>query len=277
MIKKIICPTDFSKCADNAIEYAANLAQTFNAELLLVNVQTITVAAAAASLGEGIGAEAREGAQQASEKLKFLCAEAKDMFQIEAEFEVDLTAQSLVSTLTDLGGENSLIVMGTNGVDGMYDYFFGTQAYQVIRNAKCPVLVVPESASYSPVRKMAFAWDYNSKSEFSFSQLNEFQQAFNPYFEFLHISNHTSGLGHDLFRALRDEIELVLGKDHKVTFKQLYSDDIPGSIDSYMLESRADILAITYYNRGFIRDMFHGTVAKELSGGSEYPILVVHA
>ena len=42
MIKKIICPTDFSKASINAIEYAAKLAKVFNAELLLVNVQVVS-------------------------------------------------------------------------------------------------------------------------------------------------------------------------------------------------------------------------------------------
>lgn len=40
-MKKILCPTDFSETAQNAIAYAAKLAQTTEAMLVLFNVQSI--------------------------------------------------------------------------------------------------------------------------------------------------------------------------------------------------------------------------------------------
>src|ERR1019366_977868 len=123
-----------------------------------------------------------------------LCREAKDMFQIDASYEVDVTSSSLIETLSSHGENNCMIVMGTNGVDSMYQYFFGSNAYQVIKNTKCPVLVVPEGATYEPLRKIVFAWDYSSKSEFSFSLLSDLRKAFDPKFVFLHVSTHQSGI-----------------------------------------------------------------------------------
>lgn len=40
-MKKILCPTDFSEPAHNAIAYAAKLAQATNCELTLLNVQSM--------------------------------------------------------------------------------------------------------------------------------------------------------------------------------------------------------------------------------------------
>ncbi len=277
MIRKIICPTDFSLTAINAEEYAANLAKSFGAELLFVNVQKVMLASAAVSLGEGIGRETMDSAHQAVERLKERCSEAKKMFDIEAKYEVDVTAKSLSATLSSLDSQEALIVMGTNGVDNMYKLFFGTQTYQLITKAKCPVIVVPQRAAYEGIRKIVFAWDYSSKTEISFSLLGDFKKTFDPSFIFLHASTHHTGISHDLFSALREEIETVLEKKSKVEFKQQFVEDIPKAIDKYMVDSKADLLCITYYNRGMIRDMFHGTVARELSEMAEYPILVLHA
>ena len=40
-MKKILCPTDFSDTAQNAVAYAAKLAQAMHADLTLLNVQSV--------------------------------------------------------------------------------------------------------------------------------------------------------------------------------------------------------------------------------------------
>ena len=40
-MKKILCPTDFSGAAQNAIAYAAKLAHALDAQLTLLNVQSL--------------------------------------------------------------------------------------------------------------------------------------------------------------------------------------------------------------------------------------------
>ena len=277
MIKKIVCPTDFSDASINAIEYASKLAQVFEAELLFVNVQRIMQVVAAVSLGEGIGSSAKENALLASKRLSEISAEANKMFNISTNYEVDITTKSLVQMLSSNEADKTLIVMGTNGVDDMFQYFFGTDTYQVIKKTNCPVLVVPENATFGSIGKIVFAWDYSTKSKFSFSLLNDFMKAFDPQFVFLHVSRNHTEISKDVFKALSDEIVTVLGENKKVEFKQLFSDKIPDSINSYMSKSKADMLAITFYDRGLIGNVFHGNVAKELSETANYPILVLHA
>ena len=277
MIKKIICPTDFSMAAINATEYAANLAKEIGAELLYVNVQQIIPVAAAVSMAEGIGADERENSKMAGIRLREICKETTDTFKIKTDYEVDISTQSMTKIISAFGAENTLIVMGTNGVDDMYQYFFGTNTYHVISKTSLPVLVIPENATYKGIKKIVFAWDYNSKNTFSFSMLNNFVKDFNPQFIFLHVSKHHTDISEDVFRSLRSEIINVLGKINKVEFEQIFSDDIPESINEYMKNSEANILSITFYNRGLIRNVFHGTVARELSETSQYPILVLHA
>jgi nucleotide-binding universal stress UspA family protein len=277
MIRKIICPTDLSQISINAGEYAANLARVFGAELIFMNVQRIIPAAAAVSMGEGIDSGARENSLRVAERLKDMCTEATRMFHVKARYEVMVTTHSFVKTLTQEEAQSTLIVIGTNGADNMYQYLFGSTSYQVIKNAKSPVLVIPENTTFTPMKKIVFSWDYSPKGQFSFSLLHDFRKAFDPEFVFLHVSKTHSELSKDLFRALCDEIETVLGKDKKVSFNHIYSDDIPQSIDEFVRNTSADLLSLTYYDRGFPLNLFHGKVAKELSETTGYPILVLHA
>ncbi len=276
MINKIICPVDFSSASINAVEYAARLAQVFEAQVILVNVQRI-IMPEAVSMGEGIGAEARKNSLIVSKKLKDMAAETSLTFNISTTYEVEITVKAFEKNFSDADGNNAMIVMGTNGIDDVDQYLFGTNTYNVIKKTNCPVLVVPENATFGRMKKIVFAWDYSRRSNFSFSLLSQFMKAFNPQFVFLHVSKYPSEISIDVFRALRSEIIDVLGNDSNVEFEQVFSDDIPESINGYMMKKKADMLSITFYNRGFISDLFHGTVTKDLSATAKYPVLVLHA
>jgi nucleotide-binding universal stress UspA family protein len=277
MIKKLICPTDFSKAATNATEYAAKLAQVFGATLLFVNVQRITPVAATVSMGDGIGANVRENSRLIVHRLKELSAEVNKMYKISTDYEVDITTKSLAKILASMESENAMIVMGTNGADDTYQFFFGTNTYQVIKNAKCAVLMVPENVAYESIEKIVFAWDYDSKSKFSFSLPAELMKPFDPELIFLHIDKQNTDINLNLFSAFQIQVKAVLGEKYDINFKQIISDDVPDAINKYMIKSKADLLAITYYYRGTIRDLFHGTVAKALTQTADYPIFILHA
>lgn len=276
MIKKIICPTDFSIASTNAAEYASKLAKLFAAELLFVNVQQVIPVVAAVSLGEGIGANVKENSVRMANRLKELSTETNKMFKISTDYEVDVTAESMVNMLSAYGEENTMIVMGTNGADDLYQYFFGSNTYQIIKKTSSPVLVIPENVSYGSIEKIVCAWDYSTRSKFSFSLLSDFKKTFNPLFVFLHISKHNTDISSDVFKALKSEIKDVLGDEKKIEFEQIFSDDIPESINAYMIESKANLLSITYNNRGLLKNIFHGRVAKELTETASYPVLVLH-
>jgi len=275
MIRKIICPTDFSDAANNAVEYAANIAQMMSAELLLFNVQRLSPVEAVLSLEEGGGIT--EHSLMVADVLQEMSNEINKTFKISSSYQVDVSVQSLATMFSSLEEDNTIIIMGTNGTDTLYQYFFGSNTYHVIKNTNCPVLVVPEHVSYKTVQKIVFAWDYNTKSNFSFALLKDFMKIFDPKFIFLHVSQHQSEYSQDVFRAFRSEVEEALGRNNNMEFEHVYAEGVSETIDTYMLESEAEILSLTYYNRGLIPDIFHGKVAKELIETVEYPILILHA
>lgn len=276
MIKKIICPTDFSETATNAIHYAAKLAQVFGAELKLINVQRIHPVSAVVSMREGIDPGSAENSHLAAERLKDVCTEINKMFKISTDYEVDITATSIQKVISASGVENTIIVMGTNGIDDTFQYFFGTNTNNVIKKSKCPVFIIPESASYKSIKKIVFAWDYSPDAFPSFTFLNELMATFNPEFTFLHISKHLSDISEDVFKALRSEVKPLLGQSVNVQFEQIYSEDITSGLDQYMTHANADLLTLFFYDRGEIPNLFHGTITKRIVNSAKYPVLVLH-
>lgn len=278
MIKKIICPTDFSTTAINAIEYAAELAQELNIELQLLNVQSLFPVVAVPS-----GTYINERVADSTKSLAQTCYEINELFHIPCTYEIIATSENLASSITEGAAENNLIVMGTNGVDDMHQFFFGTNTYHVIKKAKCHVLMVPENASYGSISKIVFAWSYETNSTALILMLNDLITIFNPKIiftpsvTFLHVSNHPSSIANDSFEVLKNEMDKEIKEKIKVEYGQLVADDIPESINSYMAKSNADILIMNVHDRGLIGNIFHRSVSKKITDTAEYPILVMHA
>lgn len=273
-MKKIICPTDFSTTANNAIEYASQLAKAINTELEIVNVQLLSPASPVLS-----GIEASKYAAPASATLKKMCDDINQTFHIPCSYKVEITSDTLDEAIPAESAEDSLIVMGTNGMDDLYQYIFGTNTYHVIKKTKCPVLIIPEGVIYTTIKNITLPWDYKCNSKSVYFQLKNLFGVFNPEITFLHISKQKTPVSDSVFRALKEEVYSCIGKEENVLFARLYSEspkEFANSIDDYMSDNKTDLLAIAYYDRGKLKNIFHGTIVKELSETAQYPLLVSH-
>jgi nucleotide-binding universal stress UspA family protein len=137
-IQKILVPTDFSAHADEAFRVAHNLAKAMGAKVILCHV-------------------ARPPAV-VSENGRFLVDPVKgdennlwDRFQsirpndsVRVEHQVIVAerpgARHILEVLEKLGCD--LIVMGTHGRTWLKHFLFGSIAEEVVRLARCPVMVV---------------------------------------------------------------------------------------------------------------------------------------
>ena len=273
-MKTILIPTDFSTTANNAIEYGAKLAQKLNAKLEILNIQLLSAANPISS-----GMVACENIVPTSDVLKKMCNDINQTFNISCNYSIETTSKTLEKAISGKSAENTLIVMGTNGTDDLYQYIFGTNTYHVIKKSKCPVLMIPAGINYKPIKKIVFAWDYGRDNKVSFFQLKDILGIYDAEINFLHISKQKTPIGDDVFRALQGEIHSYLDEKGNITFERIYSEDpetFPARIDDYMDDSKADILAITFYDRGPLKNIFHGTITKELSETARDPLLVLH-
>jgi nucleotide-binding universal stress UspA family protein len=271
MVKKIICPTDFSDVAVNGIEYAAKIAQAFNAELHVLNVQSLFPEAVIA------GPNIREAVLMASDKIKAVCDEAGRAFRISCSYDVEVTNSSLEKAITKKSGGDTVIVMGTNGIDDIYQYLFGTNTYNVVKKSKCPVLLVPEQISFGTIKKIVFAWDYTPRNKAAVLQVKDLMGVFKPEIIFLHVSRQFTDISGDVFRVVQEEFTSLLAEMPNVKFEHLYSDELEEGIDHYMISSNADVLAMTFHHRNLLSRILYPSVTKGLSARASYPVLMLPA
>lgn len=138
----LVAPTDFSEGANHAVQAAALLARTLGVRLTVLHV-----------LPEALppkGEEGPEARRRAAERLR-RDAEARlrslgESLRLNAA-QVDLALVTGVDAaeVVHMGKEihAGCIVMGTRGLSGLPRVLLGSVTDQVLREAPCPVLVVP--------------------------------------------------------------------------------------------------------------------------------------
>ena len=141
-LKKILVPVDFSDCSKKALRYAIPFAREFGASIILLTVVQIPYHG---NDFEGFSlplleTELRNGAIKQMEKL------------VAEEVPIDVTRETVVKVgrpvheivAVEVELDVDLIVVSTHGHTGLKHMLLGSTAENVVRHAKCPVLVVRE-------------------------------------------------------------------------------------------------------------------------------------
>ncbi len=144
-IRKILVPTDFSRCADRALDYALLIGERFGATIELIHVWEVP---------QGIGIEtmpfvAMQGGDPMSlldyvrsEAEKSLAEKLAELRNKGIEVGSRLVPGNAAQTVIEAAKEFDLIVIGTHGRGAMMHLLLGSVAERVVRKSKIPVLTV---------------------------------------------------------------------------------------------------------------------------------------
>ena len=150
-IKRILVPTDFSAHADEAFRVAHTLARATGAEVVVFHV-----ARPPAVVTEGGALLAGPGQEPTNLWERFREFQSGDP-PVRVEHRVIVAdrpgATHVLEILDKLGCD--LIVMGTHGRRGLRHLLFGSVTEDVVRRARCPVMVVKAPPQAVPVTEPA--------------------------------------------------------------------------------------------------------------------------
>ena len=139
--KNILVPTDLSAGAEEALEYACELATNFGSTVHLLNVISIP-ALGVPELGVAMASTVidsivRDNEQAMSALAQKMCVKAR-LGQV--LLRTGDARDVILNTARELGID--LIVMGTHGRRGVSRALLGSVTETVVRAAPCPVLTV---------------------------------------------------------------------------------------------------------------------------------------
>ncbi len=155
-IKSILIPTDFSDLSTNALQVAVKMAQRHEAKLLIVHV-VHTYYMIDRGGKQVIGSETvQENINNAKIKLDELQISLHEEFSI--TIETKISTESLLDTINDLVAieQVDLVVMGTSGRQNIKQLILGSNSYNILLNANCSVLLIPENFKKTSFKKILF-------------------------------------------------------------------------------------------------------------------------
>lgn len=271
-MKKILCPTDFSDTAQNAIAYAAKLAQATSARLVLFNVQSVFDFAP-----EEIFMEKGTMFEPVAQSLETQSLEISRTFKISCYAEVQQSAASLEKTIAEKAADYDLIVMGTNGPDDIYQFLTGSNAYKASIKSATPVLLVPDGCAYSEIDVLVYAFDYLRNRKLPLTQLNPWVKALKCELCVLQVIEEAySEEVEDELKELQFISRMLYEEDIKLTFDTIRSYEIAESINSYVLRTKPDMLALCGIRRNLLERLFHNSLIRNISSTSSFPVFIFH-
>jgi nucleotide-binding universal stress UspA family protein len=135
LIKRILLPTDLSPVSLGALDCAIDLAQPNQAEILIIFVIEPIQYSFPPLL-------VKEQQKEAAEKLARVAAKVIKRYpNCRTEVHFGVAYQVIVGLARKVKAD--MIVMSTHGRSALHDLLIGSVAERVVRNATCPVVMVP--------------------------------------------------------------------------------------------------------------------------------------
>lgn len=279
MMKTILFPTDFSENAFQASEYAGMLAEKFEANIIFMNCFSVPIMS---DINEyQITANIEDYAIQSKKNSEENMAEFKQKFVETTNLaEERITYKTIFGSVADTILEMAknmnadMIVMGTKGASNVLDKWIGTTAQTIMKQAECPVWVIPHKAKINYPQKFLYAADLLEDEIAASQKLMEFVKPLNANCKIIHIDdNFELKVGEQIEMAISDLKEEFKDNDH-VFIRNIRRDDVVEGIETYIQAYKPDVLALAVHGKSFFEKIFAQSITNHFVFGSDLPLLL---
>jgi nucleotide-binding universal stress UspA family protein len=274
-MKTILCPTDFSASSRKAVESAWELARKSKGTLIILHVYYVPEVIPYGDLPHSPGA-ASEKAGALQDQLDTLQAQVLQTYPDEAAaIQTEIRYGVPVNQIVALANEQKvdLIVMSTQGADGLLERMIGTRASDVAEETVCPVLVIPAGYTPRPVQRIVYATDCQGDELPGVNAVLQLAEQFDAEVSFLHIlekkesKTEISQTMNEIYKALTYE---------NVSFYNQQFDDAYEGITQFAREHQADWLVMATHKRTFMQRIFSPSLTRKVAFNTGIPLLVLH-
>ena len=159
----MLVPVDFSEISLNALHHAAQVAQHFNNDLVLLSILEDDFLSNIFSFSKNDTKESL-AKEALSSRLKEIAAKTKTEFAIECK--TDVRSGKIYKTIIEAAEEHGCdcVIMGTHGASGV-ERVIGSNASRVISYSTMPVIVVKTDKNPNAYRNIVFPLDLSVESK----------------------------------------------------------------------------------------------------------------
>ncbi len=298
LLKKILFPTDFSRCAEQAYSYALDLAKLHNAELHILHAAVLHgyLDNRTKHSLDNLEEMHRQSETLASSRLSSIM-EDPDAERVDIKH-VQRRGMSAAPVILDYINEEDidLLVMGTHGRRGLGHIALGSVAEELVRVTPCPVLTVREletPRSLKAIEKVLAPLDFSDHSRRALVYAKELASSYQASLQLLHIveppvypsfyalkqSYFFDKLGdieQESKRRLRQLMEETAGPD--VSFETFVLEGrAVTDISDFAEENKSDLVTIATHGLTGLKRLFLGSVTANVTRRAKCPVFTIRA
>ncbi len=278
-MKKILFPTDFSTTSENAFRYALHIAHRFDACIETMHAYTVPVAVATpevlfTDMAANVIQIEQEDYNFNIRRMHDIALEEGLMnVQVSHNLESGYPVEEILKMRKR--GNFDMIIMGTEGAEGLGRWLQGSHAASVVGKSECPVLVIPSEAKYQPIEKIAYATDFEYLDNEVIDDLLQWVIKFNAELHFVHVNYRREKITLDQYSNMEDIRKMA--KDYpNIKFKILHDDSIVDELEGYVDDNNVDMLIMVTHRLPFFQRLFKPSLTKMMTFETEVPLLVYH-
>jgi nucleotide-binding universal stress UspA family protein len=269
-MKSIIVPVNFSACATNAANYAADLAQIIRADLHLIHVLQVPVTSADMAMTEYLYEEMVDSANTALMQLQ---ADLGKRTKNKVRIGISLETGGVVSKVKEISQRLKpyAIVLGASGPT-LEKFMTGSPVSSLLSKMNCPVLAVPENARFQHFHRVLLACDLNdlgSGIPHSMPLLKDLRNYFGTRFDIITVETPAVLAGEQkVFQAdgLKEQLRDLYPEIHFIRTSK-----VEKGIFEYLGKNDADLVMVFPKKHGIFD--FHVSQSRKLATHSTIPVM----
>lgn len=295
-LRKILYPTDFSTCSQQALDHALFLARQFEAELHMLNAVILHAddpAAEGLHFPEGSELLARVMEMSSSELAEWISHKGHESLKVK---EVQVRGFAAGPLILDYAQANEidLIVMGTHGRRGPARFFLGSVATEVVRHSDCPVLTLREtepSREIEAIERLLVPIDFSRHSLVAVAHARELAARYDAALQLLHVIElqtyptlygptaaafDVSELKRLSFEAMDRVMQQTPGPE--VVFdKYVTSGRVASEVAVFAKDNDSDMVVISTHGLSGLERMLTGSTTEQVVRLVDCPVFTVKA
>lgn len=275
MKNTIIHPTDFSECADNALDYAILIAKALKLSITLVHSLDFSKVPTYEQNAQIMLDATKAIEMETEERLRQLGAKVKS-HELECNAEIFIGKVDLC--LPDYIKEMNprFTVMGTTGASSIANKVMGSNTFSIIKKINSPLLAVPLNAKTERFNKFVFSTDYKDADVNAITTIVEIAKHYEASVDIVHILNNEA-INKVNNKKLLDDLRLKVLKTVyylNLDFQLLFGENVHERLQVLTKEIKPDFLALIMRKQNFFERLFFGSLTEKMVYHSEIPIFI---
>ncbi len=276
-MQTILVPYDFSEEAENAFQFAQQLATKTMGKLKLVHIVETPTTQSFSTMGE-MNLDSAPLNQvymiELVEKRKSQMKEIEEQHQNKPyKFKTRIAFGNpyagISSEIADIKAD--LVIMGSKGSSGLEELLIGSNTEKVVRHAKCPVITVKQAINADDIKKIIFASDFSEDNRDVIRYIKSLQELLGAELSLVKINTPS------FFETSKDSREKIdgfvtrhgLSNTQAVIYNSTSEEE---GIIEYAEEINADMIAMATHGRTGFMHLLSGSIAEDVVNHAKRPV-----